>query len=401
MIEFSKSTKLTLEKSNIISLADIKEKLFVYYNKIIYNEKQSCLKCDNLMENKIILKNEPPLYFNISLSYFNGNKSITMTRINNSELLRIFVLCPIVFELSSLFENMSNKKVFYKINGFIALEQRGIYSNYSTFLRTNRKNGNSEIYQSWTYYKDQIVTEIGSYFDVLFFCINNEIIPINILYQQLNDINLNTQDCELSFEQLSFLEKYTSDPFINYKKIIQKEIYYAYNSLDNTNTNFESFCQTPIFNTKLNSLEESKVIQSQLENNMNKIKDSTTITINNINQNHYYTQNIPLNSNNIHSSDLTDIKRPFDATLKVEDLNIIKDVKDFKDLTKINILNKVNSINEFQKEDENLNSLKNNKPPTMTNKIDKNERNLNYKDINDNKSKFIFIRHQYASTNKD
>lgn len=198
VIEMSRSFKLKSGKilNEIISLSDIKEKLFSYYKEYSENIPSSCSKkCGGIVIKKRLFITNIPIYimFNFILL---ENKEISA-----SELLRTLILIPRLFELSSLFENKSKQRIFYEYVGGVA--RKG--TTYVSYYKVSDSSG----HKIWVYYEDENVVTIGSYNELVSYFLKNQIWPMGILYTIVENKYFDAD--EISLEDMKILEKYVNE----------------------------------------------------------------------------------------------------------------------------------------------------------------------------------------------
>ena len=251
VVDMSKTSKIR-SSSKETSLNDLKDNLFPFFKQYISN----CIMDCNCNSNKISTCSKTftiegkPLYIMLSLSY-NIEKE-KEDYLNKTDLLRIFILIPKLFELGSLFEHQSSVKIFYEIQGLICIK-----NGYQSV--TILKHG-----KIWTYYEDEIVFTFVSFHEMVQFSLNNGIVPYGITYCKLDDKYNDSE--EFNFEELSALERYacTIDSFSSPTKVF-------------------SFSYLKLRPEENSNLKESA--RSNKEDNLSKLLTNNLNTINNMNIN--------------------------------------------------------------------------------------------------------------------
>lgn len=203
LIEMSKSFKLKSGKisNDLIALSDLKEKLFLYFKRLVNTSKTQCpgTRCNSAQTTKSYFINNYPSYLMFNLSSENSNICSSISC--SMDLLKCFILIPRLFELSSLFENTYKNKIFFEFVGAIGIK------NNNTFITVFKHNdGNSRF---WLYYEDEFVTNVGSYYDLISFCLKNSIVLMALLYQAIED-KYSDNDVEIGFEEMGNLERYAA-----------------------------------------------------------------------------------------------------------------------------------------------------------------------------------------------
>lgn len=202
LIEMSKSFKLKSGNisDNLTSLSNLKEKLFLYFKQLINNSNSSCPKarCSANTTNKRFFINNNPIYLMFNMCLNIESNLIETKRI---ELLKSLILFPRLFELSSLFEHTQKSKVFYELVGILGKKCDDLYV---TFFKINDNNYNNKI---WVYYEDESLIYLSTYYDMISYCIKNNIIPYSIMYKAIED-KYSDSDADIGFEQMEILEKY-------------------------------------------------------------------------------------------------------------------------------------------------------------------------------------------------
>ena len=209
---------------NNISLYDTNKKLFEYYTNLVSRIKTNCpingLRCPiNKTFHKLHLSNSPSyLIFNLEQNFNEYNSNYAFSDLN---ILKNFVLIPNKFDIWNLFElNSKKNKNNFDLIGFVLFRITKVYS----CVFKNKKglfvyydcNWKNNIYKEKcdinTINKD--IIEFVSYYDLVFFCIKNGLIPVMLFYQgsflteKNKNNNMNNYDDFLSKEQIDLLEKY-------------------------------------------------------------------------------------------------------------------------------------------------------------------------------------------------
>ena len=209
---------------NNISLYDTNKKLFEYYTNLVSRIKTNCpingLRCPiNKTFHKLHLSNSPSyLIFNLEQNFNEYNSNYAFSDLN---ILKNFVLIPNKFDIWNLFElNSKKNKNNFDLIGFVLFRITKVYScafkNKKGLFVYYDYNWKNNIYKEKcdmnTINKD--IIEFVSYFDLVFFCIKNGLVPVMLFYQgsfltkKNKNNNMNNYDDFLSKEQIDLLEKY-------------------------------------------------------------------------------------------------------------------------------------------------------------------------------------------------
>ena len=250
------------------NLFDMYQKLFIYYRQIISNTiiNIDCPKFGNeckinKVHYKYILKNFPAyLIFNLDIECFKNNELIYSLK----EILKTFVLIPHNLNINSLFEvEKNNNNNFYELIGIIFLKISKVYT--CMFKQNNIFN----------YYDDNIFLNFNNYYDIIIYSFKNGLIPIAILYQNINknadkncvdrnNIN-NDMNYELTKDHILKLEKYIKNTNClnkNFKNKIRTSeniisddfiINYNLNSNNNNNPSFSDNHNSSRYSGSINS----------------------------------------------------------------------------------------------------------------------------------------------------
>ena len=227
-------------KNNENILFESNQKLFNYYTNLISGIKTNCpingQRCPiNKTSHKLHLANSPSyLIFNIEheLNEIEGNYAYPIMNI-----LKSFILIPNKFDIWTLFElNSKKNKNDFDFMGCILFKISKIYScafknkkGLITYYECDNENININRGDD----NNNNIIEFVSYFDFVFFCIKNGLIPVMLFYQGTflsrkynnNNINNNMDNYNdfLSNEQISILEKFCVNTD-NLYKILQNNL---------------------------------------------------------------------------------------------------------------------------------------------------------------------------------
>ena len=222
-IPVNKIFNLIKIKNNVF-LYDTNKKLFEYYTNLVSRIKTNCpingLRCPiNKTFHKLHLSNSPSyLIFNLEQNFNEYNSNYAFSDLN---ILKNFVLIPNKFDIWNLFElNSKKNKNNFDLIGFVLFRITKVYScafkNKKGLFVYYDYNWKNNIYKEKcdmnTINKD--IIEFVSYFDLVFFCIKNGLIPVMLFYQgsflteKNKNNNMNNNDDFLSKEQIDLLEKY-------------------------------------------------------------------------------------------------------------------------------------------------------------------------------------------------
>ena len=221
-IPVNKIFNLIKIKNNVF-LYDTNKKLFEYYTNLVSRIKTNCpingLRCPiNKTFHKLHLSNSPSyLIFNLEQNFNEYNSNYAFSDLN---ILKNFVLIPNKFDIWNLFElNSKKNKNNFDLIGFVLFRITKVYScafkNKKGLFVYYDYNWKNNIYKEKcdmnTINKD--IIEFVSYFDLVFFCIKNGLIPVMLFYQgsflteKNKNNNMNNNDDFLSKEQIDLLEK--------------------------------------------------------------------------------------------------------------------------------------------------------------------------------------------------
>ena len=225
-IPLKKIFNLMDNKNNENILFESNQKLFNYYTNLISGIKTNCpingQRCPiNKTFHKLHLANSPSyLIFNIEqeINEIEGNYAYPIINI-----LKSFILIPNKFDIWTLFElNSKKNKNDFDFIGCILFRTSKVYS-----CAFKNKKGLIIYYECINETINSInddnnnIIEFVSYFDFVFFCIKNGLIPIMLFYQgdfltrkknnNNNNSNMDNYNDYLTNEQISVLEKYCSN----------------------------------------------------------------------------------------------------------------------------------------------------------------------------------------------
>ena len=187
------------------NLFDMNQKLFIYFRQIITNTliNMECPKYGNeckinKVHYKYILKNCPSyLIFNLDINCFQNNELIYSLK----DILKTFILIPHNLNINFFFEiDNNNNNNNYELIGIIFLKISKVYT--CMFKQNNIFN----------YYDDNLFINFNNYYDIIMYSFKNGLIPISILYQNINKNseinNIQTNNYDLTKDQILKLEKY-------------------------------------------------------------------------------------------------------------------------------------------------------------------------------------------------
>ena len=225
-IPIKKIFNLMDNKNNENILYESNQKLFNYYTNLISGIKTNCpingQRCPiNKTSHKLHLSNSPSyLIFNIEheINEIDGNYAYPIINI-----LKSFILIPNKFDIWNLFElNSKKNKNDFDFIGCILFRTSKVYSCafknkkgliiYYECINETINNLNDENNNN------NNIIEFISYYDFVFFCIKNGLIPVMLFYQgdfltrkTNNSINSNMDNYNdfLTNEQITILEKYS------------------------------------------------------------------------------------------------------------------------------------------------------------------------------------------------
>ena len=256
---------IIIKKFGKMSLTNMNQMLFNYYQKLIYNIKikGSCPKygknCQlNKVHKKYVLKRCPSyLIFNLENDLFKNNELF----FSLGNILKNFVLIPHMLNINTLFNlKKKNDKIYYELIGIIFLKISKIYSC---------------IFKSkdiFYYYEDNIFLCFDNYYDIILFSLKNGNIPIAIFYQNIdlnldqknidkNSISFNT-NYELTADQINKLEKYVKN-INNLSQNMKNKIRTDENILSDFNINYEILTpKNPSFSDNYTSSRYSNSVNS-------------------------------------------------------------------------------------------------------------------------------------------
>ena len=200
LIEMSKSFKLKsgkfseINKNEVLSISDLKGKLFLYYKLLLNVIKVECpakgIRCEVNRTSKSFFLSNFPSYLTFSLQKYNSSCFYTVT-----EILKTFILIPKIFDLGTLFNHSSKQKIFFEFLGAILLKPG---KTYSCFFKNRDIN-------MWLHYDDEKITTYSSWFELLSECIKNCEFPILIFFQIQEKFS---EEKDLTPEELQLLERH-------------------------------------------------------------------------------------------------------------------------------------------------------------------------------------------------
>ena len=306
-IPMNKIFNLIQVKKNF-PLHECNQKLFEYYTYLISKIKSNCpvngKRCPiNKTFHKLHLSNSPSyLIFNLEQDFKEDNSNFAFSSLN---ILKNFVLIPNKFDIWDLFELNSTKNkndfdfigcVLFKITKVYSCafkNSRGLLVYYDCNWGQNDKESNNN------------VIEFVSYYDFIFFCIKNGLIPILLFYQgnfltikeRNKNIIMNKYDENLNKEQINVLQEFciNTDNLYNilHNNLRKKENLISTKKIKNRKTNTD----------KIKNLQQNKnnILINEYTcpncNYKNKIQDKICIICKNNNNEYlskkFLVQNIP------------------------------------------------------------------------------------------------------------
>lgn len=269
VVDMNKSFKLKSGKvsQDLMTLSDIKEKMFSYYKRLMNSSKSCCpgARCDSHSTTKNLFIGNSPSYlmFNLTfnmnilnLDFLSGEmtpqckkqNSNNSHNHNNSNMTNNTMITNITASKPSVNFNLNNlnkfmvsngggkSKVFTRIPAINILKtmmliprvfelstlfdhsgKAKVFYEFSGLITTKNYLINSTFYKKktssstsmWIYYEDNTVNSFASYFEVISFCLKNSLIPVGIMYQTIEDKYVDN-DPEIGFEEMGILEKFAS-----------------------------------------------------------------------------------------------------------------------------------------------------------------------------------------------
>ena len=251
-IPINKIFNLIQIKKNM-PLYESNQKLFEYYTYLISKIKSNCpvngKRCPiNKTFHKLHLSNSPSyLIFNLEQNFNEYDSNFTFSALN---ILKNFVLIPNKFDIWNLFELNSTKNknnfdfigcVLFKITKVYSCafkNSRGLLVYYDCNWRENNYENNNN------------VIEFVSYYDFVFFCIKNGLIPIMLFYQgnfltikeRNKNIMMNKYDENLNEEQINLLEEFSNNTD-NLYNILQNTLRKKENLISTKNSKMKNIKQ--------------------------------------------------------------------------------------------------------------------------------------------------------------
>lgn len=256
--------------NDLVTLSDLKEKLFLYFRMAMNQSDNKCQnsRCTVNLTNKHFFISNVPMYIVTSLFPYSSTSI--------SDLLKIFLLIPRLFELSSLFENNRKTKVFYELSSGVLVRSNHL------FLSFSKVENSIEVGKIWQIQDNRENILFSNYYDFVSYSISNRLSPVMLVFSKIENKYIDN-DREITNEEIEFLESYTLsvedyEPKLNSRLRPVDELLIRYEN--NRHLNASEECKLSLMQTKyfMNSSNEKVVIPSSAQSENIKINDQARLS---------------------------------------------------------------------------------------------------------------------------